>query len=101
MRRTQLAGLLCLLLWCLPAAPAARATPTVSIPTSTGHAQAQIAVSASPSCSNDPMIGSHVETLAISATLAFLADFNALTILDVSDPARPVCRSHLLFSGSV
>src|SRR3954462_14557898 len=95
MRRIQLIGFLCLLVWCLPIAPAAHATPTRPVPISPEHAQPHIATSASPSCANDPTIGSRVWTLAISDTLAFLGDDQALTILDVSDPARPTCRSHL------
>jgi len=86
--------LLCLLCWCpLAALPAAQAAIST-------HAQphakiAQTRRAASPSCSNDPTIGSKVWTVAISDTLAYLADNQALTILDVSNPARPFCRSHL------
>jgi len=95
MRRIQLAGLLCLLLWCLPTVPAAHATSTTSAPTSDGRSRLHVAKGVSPSCSNDATIGSKARTVAISDTLALLGDGQALTILDVSDPARPFCRSHV------
>ncbi|MEO7910062.1 MAG: hypothetical protein ABIV47_10470 [Roseiflexaceae bacterium] len=94
MRRFQLAGLLCLLVWCARVGvPASRATISAPARPNTVIAHARAAVS--PSCLNDPTIGSKVWTVAISGTLAFLADGQALTILDISDRALPVCRSHL------
>jgi hypothetical protein len=56
---------------------------------------------ASPSCLNNPAIGTKVWTVAISDTLAFLGDGQALTILDVSDAARPTCRSHLALPPNI
>ena len=104
MRRTQLAGLLCcLLVWCLLTAPVAHATPILFFPASDGHPRPHVSVSASPSCLDNPAIGSKVWTVAISGTLALLGYGQALTILDVSDPSRPTCRSHLALppNGSI
>src|SRR6187549_1106055 len=98
MRRIQLAALICLLVWCLPTVSASHARPIMSFPGLAGHTRPHIAAAASPSCSNDPTIGSKVWTVAISGTLALLGDGQALTILDVSDPSRPTCRSHLALS---
>src|SRR5690242_3740574 len=85
------AALLCLFALCLPIAPAAHATSSAPHPAPIpAHPHA---AAVSPSCANDPTIGSKVWTVAISDTLAFLGDGRALTILDVNDPARPICRS--------
>jgi hypothetical protein len=101
MHRTRLAALMCLLVWCLPMASAGYARPPMSFPLSAGHARPRVAAAAAPSCLNDPTISSKVWTVAISDTLAFLGDGQALTILDVSDPARPTCRSHLALPPSI
>jgi hypothetical protein len=92
MRRTQLAGLLCLLVWCLPTAQA-HATSGTLAPSLAGRANSRVVESASASCLNNPTLGSKASTVAISDTLAFLGDGQALTILDVGDPVRPFCRS--------
>jgi hypothetical protein len=101
MRRSQLAALMCLLVWCLPTAPASHARPFMAFLASASHARPHVVAAASPSCSDNPLIGSKVSTAAISDTLAFLGDGQALTILDVSDPARPTCRSHLALPPNV
>lgn len=97
--RILLTSLLCLLGLSTP--PATHATPNMPILASAARATPHIAAAASPSCSNDPTIGSEVWTLAISDTLAFLGDGQALTILDVSDPARPICRLHLVLPPNI
>src|SRR5689334_25365498 len=95
MRRTQLVGLLCLLVWCFPTAPFGQATFTRSTLASPDPARPRVVAMAASSCANDSTIGNQAGTIAISDTLAFLGDGQALTILDVSDAARPTCRSHL------
>ena len=95
MRRTLITSLLCLFVLGLPAAPAAHATPPRHIQPHTAKAHVRSTSTASPTCSNDPTIGSQARTIAISGTLALLGDGLALTILDVSDPAQPFCRSHV------
>src|SRR4051794_26294353 len=95
MRRILGTTLLFMLVWCLhPAAPAAKAAIFAHDQLNTTITHSRTAA-ISPSCLNDPLISSKVWTLAISDTLAFLGDNNALTILDISDPSRPTCRSHL------
>jgi hypothetical protein len=70
MRRTQLAGLLCLFLWCARAiVPDDHAAISAHAQSYTTIAHARTATS--PSCLNDPTIGSKVWTVAISDTLAF------------------------------
>jgi hypothetical protein len=78
----------------LPAGPAAHAAPRTHTQPHTASAPFGSTPAASPICSTDPAIGSKASTVAISGTLAFLGDGQALTILDLSDPARPFCRSH-------
>jgi hypothetical protein len=60
-----------------------------------------MAAGASPSCSASPTIGSKAQTIAISDTIALLGDGQALTILDVSDAARPTCRAHLALPPNI
>jgi hypothetical protein len=96
--------LLCLLVVRLPAAPAAHATPhaTPRPPALSAHSRFHSRkVVASSSCLNDPSIGGTVRTIALSGTLAFLGDGQALTILDVSNPAQPTCRSHLALPPNI
>jgi hypothetical protein len=93
MRQTLITFLLCMFALGLPAAPAIHAAPPTHIQLHTASARFRSTAAAPPSCANDPTVGSKAGTVAISGTLALLGDGQALTILDVSDPAQPFCRS--------
>ncbi|HEU5097803.1 MAG TPA: hypothetical protein VFU22_02080 [Roseiflexaceae bacterium] len=96
MHRVQLLWLFCLLMLC-QIAPATKAAANSVLRNDVPIVAARpLALRrASQSCSNDPTLASKAHTLAISGTLALLGDYQALTILDVSDPARPTCRSQV------
>jgi hypothetical protein len=100
-RAILLTLLLCLIGLSLSTAPATLSRTPLPAVASTTRAKPHVVAAASPSCSNDLTIGSKVWTVAISDTLAFLGDGQALTILDVSDPARPTCRSHLALPPNI
>ncbi|MFL5807278.1 MAG: LVIVD repeat-containing protein, partial [Roseiflexaceae bacterium] len=46
-------------------------------------------------------LGSVVETVVISGSLAYVGEYNTLAILDVSDPVQPVVLARMALSGEI